>query len=73
MFVDVLMPVCGKIVGKEAEKITKYRDLEFEVQKCWDLSSIRTVPMIVCGLGIVSKNIKKYIELFLKNTKVSII
>ena len=33
LFIDVVVPNCLNMVSKEAEKITKYRDLEVEVQK----------------------------------------
>ena len=47
---------------KKAEKITKYRDLEIEIQKCWNLKKVRTIPVIVGALGTVSTNITKNIE-----------
>ena len=43
MFIDISVPVCCNVVNKEAEKIIKYRDLEIEVQKCWDLKKVDTV------------------------------
>ena len=39
--VDVTIPVCTNILKKEAEKIIKYRDLEIEIQKCWNLKKLR--------------------------------
>ena len=54
-FVDVSNPVCINVIKKEAEKITKYRDLEIEVQKCWNLKEVRTIPIVVGALGTVSK------------------
>ena len=35
LLIDVAIPMCQNVVRKEAEKITKYRDLEIELQKCW--------------------------------------
>ena len=37
IIIDVAVPCCQNILKKEAEKITKYRDLEIELQKCWNL------------------------------------
>ena len=34
--IDIAVPSCTNITKKEAEKITKYRDLEIEIQKCWN-------------------------------------
>ena len=61
-FVDITIPVCTNVIKKEAEKITKYRDLEIETQKCWNLKKIRTIPIVVGALGTVCKNISKRIE-----------
>ena len=41
ILIDVAIPVCQNIVKKEAEKITKYRDLEIELKKCWKLEKKR--------------------------------
>ena len=62
IFVDVSIPVCENIVKKEAEKLTKYRDLEIETQKCWNLKKVRTIPIVVGALGAVCKNLPKYIK-----------
>ena len=35
--IDIVVPVCRNIIRKEAEKISKYRDLGIELQKCWNL------------------------------------
>ena len=60
---DVSVPVCANVIRKEAEKITKYRDLEIEIQKCWNLRKVRTVPIVVGALGTVSEGILQYISL----------
>ena len=35
--IDVAIPACQNVMKKEAEKITKYRDLQIKLQKCWNL------------------------------------
>ena len=62
LLIDVSVPNCQNIIKKEAEKITKYRDLEIEVQKCWNLKEIRTIPIVIGALGTVSEGIGGYIE-----------
>ena len=49
------------VVRKEAEKITKYRDLDIELQKCWNLKTGRTIPVIIGALGSVCMGISKYL------------
>ena len=72
IFVDVAIPVCYNVVSKEAEKITKYRDLEIEVQKCWNLNKIRTIPIVIGALGSVCRGISDYIEIISPNAKFDI-
>ena len=62
IFVDVSIPVCDNVIKKEAEKITKYRDLEIEVQKCWNLRKVTTIPVVVGALGTVSKGINQFVR-----------
>ena len=67
MIIDVAVPVCLNVVKKEAEKITKYRDLEIEIQKCWNLKKVRTIPVVMGALGTVSKGIIEYLKAISKN------
>ena len=67
--VDVSIPVCNNVLRKEAEKITKYRDLEIEIQKCWNLRKIKTIPIIVGALGTVCEGILEYIHLLSPNAE----
>ena len=69
IFVDMAIPVCINVIRKEAEKITKYRDLEIEVQKCWNLRKVRTVPIVIGALGTVSKGILDYTKILSKNIR----
>ena len=50
------------VVKKEAEKITKYRDLEIELQKCWSLKSICTIPVVIGALGTVTLGVNGYLK-----------
>ena len=62
-FIDVSVPVCDNVIRKEAEKITKYRDLEIEIQKCWNLRRTKTVPIVIGALGTVSTGILEYLKI----------
>ena len=73
MIIDVAIPVCQNIVKKEAEKITKYRDLEIELKKCWELKRIQTIPIVVGALGSVTESIGTYLEKVSKNISFNII
>ena len=71
--IDIAVPVCRNIVRKEAEKITKYRDLEIELQKCWNLRKVSTTPVVIGALGTVTKGIEKYIRKISPNISLDII
>ena len=45
---------------KEFEKISKYKDLEIEIQKMWHLKT-QTVPVIVGALGMIRKGTEKHL------------
>ena len=63
VFIDISVPACRNVVRKEAEKIVKYRDLEIETQKCWNLKKIRTIPIVIGALGTVCKGINEYMKI----------
>uniref|UniRef100_A0A0L8I0U5 Uncharacterized protein n=1 Tax=Octopus bimaculoides TaxID=37653 RepID=A0A0L8I0U5_OCTBM len=42
------------------EKLSKYKDLEIEVIRMWNLKT-ETIPIIVGGLGLMKKYSDKYI------------
>ena len=46
---------------KVAEKLSKYKDREFEITKMWGLKTI-TVPVVIGALGVVKKGIEKHID-----------
>ena len=46
----------------EVEKISKYRDLEFQIKRQWGMISTRTIPIIISTTGIVPKNLKRNIK-----------
>ena len=62
VFIDVSGPACTNVVRKEAEKIVKYRDLEIEVQKYWNLTKVCTILIVVGALGTTCNGILEYIK-----------
>ena len=73
ILVDFLVPYDMNIVNKTAEKLTKYRDLEIEIKKCWKLKNIMTVPVVVGALGTVSTDHTRYLNLLSKNIDVNVV
>ena len=61
------------IVLKTAEKLVKYKDLEIEIQKCWNLKEISTVPVVVGALGTVSTDHKQYLKTLSKHINPNVV
>ena len=49
------------ISAKEFEKLSKYKDLQIEVERMWQLK-ISIIPIVVGALGFVKNETEKYIE-----------
>ena len=52
--IDVIVSMCKTIVQVYAEKLTNHHDLEIEIQKCWNLVKVKTIPVMVGAPGDVS-------------------
>lgn len=62
LVIDVAIPADVNIVDKEREKILKYVDLRLELQKIWNLRSIKCIPIVIGVLGSFTPNLPKYLE-----------
>ena len=58
--IDVSCPCDTNVWKKEAEKISKYGPLKVELQRMWKCSCV-VVPVVIGGLGAVSKNVEKHL------------
>ena len=54
-------PADGKVVGKEEEKIEKYRDLAREVAKLWNVR-VKIIPVVIAALGTISNDLEERIN-----------
>ena len=63
--VDVACPFDSRIEKKEKDKIKNYTDLKYEILKMWknELTKVYIVTVVICTLGMVSKNITRYLEI----------
>ena len=73
VLVDFSIPNDTNIVEKTAEKLTKYKDLEIELQKCWNLKETQTVPIIIGALGTVSNDHIQYLKTLSKHIDPNVI
>ena len=51
---------------KTTEKLTKYKDLEIEVERMWGLKTT-TVPVVMGALSTIKKDIENYTNKILGN------
>ena len=58
--IDVAIPGDYNIQKKATEKMSKYVDLQIEFQRIWN-KKVEVIPVIIGAIGIVDKNIKKYV------------
>ena len=56
LMIDMTVPSERNVSIKEAEKISKYKDLEIEVTKMWKMKT-NTVPVVIGALGLIKKGL----------------
>ncbi|XP_063585357.1 uncharacterized protein LOC134762740 [Penaeus indicus] len=61
LLIDTSVPCDQNIAHKEFDKLSKYKDLEIEIQKMWSLKAT-TVPVIVGALGMIKKQTQKHLD-----------
>ena len=59
--IDVSVPSDTNTSLKTYEKLTKYKDLETELQRSWKLTT-KTIPIIIGALGCINKNVQQYLN-----------
>ena len=62
MLIDVSVPDDKNTLLKEAEKISKYKDLEIEIHRMWNVKT-KVFPVVVGALGTLRKDFTKGVEL----------
>lgn len=71
--INIAIPNYLNIINKEAEKLSKYKDLGIEIQKCWNLEKVRIIPVICGALGTTGKNVEENLKLISENMDFRII
>jgi len=59
--IEVAIPADRNVVQKEAEKKLKYKSLDIEIQRMWNLKCT-IVPVIIGATGIVTRSLRKNLE-----------
>ena len=59
LLIDMTTPLDTNTLVKTTEKLTKYKDLEIEVERMWGLKTT-TVPVVMGALGTIKKDMENY-------------
>ena len=57
--IDVKIPADRNVSVAEFEKVSKYKDLEIEVEKLCHMKTV-TIPVVIGALGIITEGTEKY-------------
>lgn len=61
LLLDVAIPTDRNTSLKTYEKLSKYKDLDIELQKSWNVKT-KTIPIIIGALGVINKSLPKYLK-----------
>ena len=61
LLIDMGIPTDQDSVVRESDKLTKYKDLENDLGRMWNLKAT-TVPVIVGALGMIKKACQKHLD-----------
>ena len=53
------IPVDKNVSVAEFEKLSKYKELEIEVEKLWHMKAV-TIPVVIGALGMIKKGTEKH-------------
>ena len=69
LLIDMSVPTERNISIKTMEKLSKYKDLEIEIERMWGLKAT-IVPVIIGALGLIRKGIQNFTDKIPGNIKV---
>jgi len=67
--IDVSVPDDSNIAKKEIEKMSKYKDLEIEIQRMWSTKA-KIIPIVIGALGMIKFGMKKYLDMIPGDVKI---
>ena len=60
LLLDISVPSDQNTSIKTYEKLSKYKDLEIELERCWK-NKVKTIPIIIGALGLINKDTTNYL------------
>ena len=61
LLIDITIPTDKNISTKVTEKLSKYKDLEIEIERMWGMKT-KILSIVIGALGVIQKGSKKYLE-----------
>ena len=58
LLIDMSIPTEKNTSVKVTEKLSKYKDLEIEIERMWGMKAT-TIPVVIGALGLIKKGLKK--------------
>ena len=70
LLIDMSIPTEKNTSVKVTEKLSKYKDLEIEIEQMWGMKAT-TIPVVIGALGLIKKGLEKYTKQIPGNIKIS--
>ncbi|XP_067053528.1 uncharacterized protein [Acropora muricata] len=70
LLIDMSIPTEKNTSVKVTEKLSKYKDLEIEIERMWCMKAT-TIPVVIGALGLIKKGLEKYTKQIPGNIKIS--
>ena len=61
LLIDMTVPSDRNVSLEEYEKVSKYKDLEIEIQKMWHLKTA-VIPVVIGALGMIKRKSEDHIK-----------
>ena len=69
LLIDMSIPTERNTSVKVTDKLSKYKDLEIEIERMWGMKAT-AIPVVVGALGLIKKGLEKYIQQIPGNIKI---
>ncbi|XP_068753285.1 uncharacterized protein [Montipora capricornis] len=70
LLIDMSIPTEKNTSVEVTEKLSKYKDLEIEIERMWGMKAT-TIPVVIGAPGIMKKGLEKYTKQISGNIKIS--
>ena len=70
LLIDMSIPTEKNTSVKVTEKLSKYKDLEIEIERMWGMKAT-TIPVVIGALGLIKKGLEKYTKQIPGNIKIN--